>query len=91
MSENQTNPAGSAFPTSGCCAQAEALVIIEAVPLCCIDPLGAAGFGAAALAACSAFASAPDGLGAGLPVRVATVMPCAQALSLAEEVGHVVF
>lgn len=72
------------------CAQADALVIIEAVPLCCIDPLGAASL-EATVTACSVASSESGTFGAGLPARSATIMPCAQALSLVEEVGHVVF
>lgn len=90
MSENQTIPTDFSFPTNACCSQAEALVIIEAVPLCCVDPLGAAALEASALA-CAMLPSKSEGFDAGLPARSATIMPCAQALSLVEGTGHVVF
>ena len=69
------------------CAQSETLVLIEAMPLCRIDPREAA-----QLAALIATApQAPATSCAGLPARCAAVMPCDQALALVEGVGHVVF
>ena len=68
------------------CANSETLVLVEAVPLCCIDPLDAA-----ALAALLADQPADFEMRAGLPARCAAVMPCDRALALVEGVGHVVF
>lgn len=69
-----------------CCVQSEALVLVEVMPLCCIDPLEAA-----ALAMQVEAVADPDPSSVGLPMRCAAVMPCAMALAFAEEVGDVVF
>jgi hypothetical protein len=69
-----------------CCVESEALVLVEVMPLCCIDPLEAA-----ALAMQIEAAADSDLSSFGLPVRCAAVMPCATALAFAEEVGDVVF
>lgn len=69
-----------------CCVESEALVLVEVMPLCCIDPLEAA-----VLAMRVEAAADSDLSSIGLPVRCAAVMPCATAFALAEGVGDVVF
>lgn len=69
------------------CAHPGAVVLIEAVPLCQLDPLDAA-----ALAALIEDGERDAGSGReGLPVRCAALMSCSQAAALAKEVGHVAF
>ena len=90
MFEKQTNPFGYPHYANAGCVEAEALVIIEAVPLCCVDSFDMSA-PEVMQAACPASSSESKSFGGGLPARCATIMPCAQALSLVEGVGHVFF
>lgn len=72
------------------CAQSEALVFIEVIPLCQIDSYEAVRPEDVILC-CAAYAAGVEQPTGGLPARCATIMPCVKAASLMEEVGHVVF
>ena len=97
-----------------CCADAEALVLIAAIPLCQVDSSEELlRFVAERIAAPDGGVSAPelaslaftggdpladDLLGCdapsascGVPLRCAAAMPCADALQLLRDVGHVSF
>ncbi len=76
--------------SESCCALPETLVVVQAVPLCCIDVLEPAVL--ESIVRDCLLLSSEEALPAdGLPLRCATVMSCDAAVSLMQEVGHVCF
>ncbi len=65
------------------CVQSETLVLVEAMPLCRVDPKEAL-----EIAKLLSRESSNHG---GLPARCAAVMPCPEALKLIQGVGYVSF
>ena len=79
--------------SASCCAQPGALVVIAALPLCQFIPVGYDGEGAHDWPDLDhlEYGSALDRVLPGaFPLRCACVMDCADAVSLVQEVGHVV-
>ena len=76
------------FPAIALCPHAEALVVIEVLPLCSLDsPEGARR--AVAQELVSLEPRDPAGLCEGRPLRCIAAVSCEDALALVEEAGHV--
>lgn len=71
-----------------CCDQPQALVLIEALPLCFLDTEEGAAM-AASVAEAVASCLAPDAATAGVPLRCITSMTCADAIAFVKEAGNV--
>lgn len=78
------------FPAIALCPHAEALVVIEVLPLCSLDsPEGAHRAAAVARELVSLEPRDPAGLCEGRPLRCIAAVSCEDALALVEEAGHV--
>lgn len=74
-----------------CCAVPEALVVIEAIPLCELQGAGASEELAQVVERIALEGVPLASEVQGLPARCASVVSCPAALSLAREVGRIAF
>lgn len=71
-----------------CCDESPMLVFIETIPLCCLKTEESATV-LETIAEAVAFHFDSPSLSTGVPMRCIAAMSCSEALTLVQEVGHV--